>query len=101
MPSQFPTRDNDTGKLVDVTYFTTMEVADMFRLSARTVRRRCLEGAWPHMRISGTYWLNAEHVAAVVEILTHDPMRDGAHVPPRRLGILMDPDDVEGLGGVR
>jgi hypothetical protein len=99
MPTVFPTLDPETGELVDVTYWFAAEVAPRLHVSVRTLERRCQEGKWPHLKVVGTYYFSAAHVARIVDLLTVDPDRPGP--PPRRLGVVVDDDDQEGLGGVR
>jgi hypothetical protein len=90
--------DPATGELVDVTYYYASEAAPRLHVSVRTLERRCQEGKWPHLKVVGTYYFSAEHLARIVEIQTVDPDRLGP--PPRRLGVVLDDDDLDGLGGV-
>lgn len=99
MPTVFPTLDPETGDLVDTTYWFAAEVAPRLHVSVRTLERRCQEGVWPHLKVVGTYYFSAEDIARIVELQRVDP--DTPTRPPRRLGVVLDDDDVEGLGGAR
>lgn len=100
MPTVFPTLDDESGELVDVTYWFSAEVAPRLHVSVRTLERRCQEGKWPHLKVVGTYYFSAEDIARIVELQRVDPARD--HMPrPRRLGVVLPDDDVDGLGGAR
>lgn len=102
MPTVFPTLDEETGELVDVTYWFSAEVAPRLHVSVRTLERRCQEGKWPHLKVVGTYYFSAEDIARIVELQRVDPARDHRHSHHRpRLGVVLDDDDVEGLGGAR
>lgn len=97
MPISFPHRDPSTGQLIDVEYFTPDEVAHMIHVARDTVRRNCAMDRWPHLRVQRRYFMNAEHIARVVEIMTHDPDQIPLWEGPPRLGVAVDLDDVEGV----
>lgn len=107
MPTHFPTMDNDTGELVDVTYYYASEAATRLHVTVRTLQRRCQQGRWPHLKVSGTYYFSAAHIAAIVRIQTLDVHQVNGHTTgaqppsPPRLGVVMDNDELDGLGGVR
>jgi hypothetical protein len=89
--------DPDTGELVEITYYFAAEAAPKLHVSVRTLERRCQERKWPHLKVAGRYYFSAAHVSAIVALLTVDP----TDPPPRRLGVVLDDDDLDGLGGVR
>jgi len=99
MPTSFPTMDPTTGELVDTTYYFSAEAAPRLHVSVRTLERRCQRKEWPHLKVAGTYYFSAAHLARIVELQTHNP--DDLTPPPRRLGVVLDDDDLDGLGGVR
>jgi hypothetical protein len=94
MPISFPHRD-DTGHLIDVDYFTPEEVAHRLHVSREVVRRNCFTDRWPHLRVQRRYYMNAEQIGRVLEIMTHDPDTIPNWTPI--LGVAVDPDDVEGV----
>ena len=102
MPTSFPTLDPDSGELVDTTYWFAAEVAPRLHVSVRTLERRCQQKKWPCLKVAGTYYFSAADIAAIVDLqrVVPDPP-DQAQPPPRRLGVVMDDDDLDGLGGVR
>jgi hypothetical protein len=92
-----------TGELVPTDYYNVGEVAEMLHVSHSTVRRRILEGDWPHLTIAQGHYLNAEMVADVVAMHTSRPNavdKVAADPPPAlspRLGTPVDPEDLEGF----
>ena len=97
MPETFPHRNDETGELIDVTYYTPAEIAKMLHISRRQVWANCASGRWPHLRMQRRYFLNAEQVNRVIEILTHDPDELPEWEPPRSLGVVINPDEIEGV----
>jgi hypothetical protein len=96
--------DPETGELVDTTYYFAAETAPLLHVSVRTLERRCQRKEWPHLKVAGTLYFSAAHIVRIVELQTVDPDPvdpDLAQPPPRRLGVVMDDDDLDGLGGVR
>lgn len=83
-----PTRaDSDSG-LVDVEYFDATEVAKRLGVTPRTVQRHTTGhmGDWPHVKVWRSPYLSEDHIARVVELLTHDPDRISEGQRPARLG---------------
>jgi hypothetical protein len=97
---RIPTRTPD-GDLVEVEYFDAEEVAQQLGgIKPRTVQRHTTGtiGDWPHIKLRRSPYLSAEHLARVVELLTHDPDRipDQADRPPR-LGVACTTDQLEDI----
>lgn len=102
MPVAYPSKDPETGELTEVDYFTVGEVAEMFHVSQATVRRRIKAGEWVVFEpVAGAYYMSPDHVAAVVESMTHTVGPPPPDVPeggkPPRLGVPVDPTDLEGI----
>lgn len=99
-----PHRDPDNpDDLVQVTYWDAEAVADMFGMSTNAVRARCRRHTWPHLPLPGRsdrrrYWFNAAHIDEIRQRLNVDA-DEAAHLPqPVRLGLIVDPDDLEAIG---
>lgn len=97
MPTLFPHKDPATGELTDVTYYSAGEVAARIHVSSRTVWRQCAAARWPHIRVAGRYYLNADHIERVIELMTVDPDQIPTWEPNRALGVVVDGDDIEGV----
>lgn len=84
-----PTRSDAVAGLVDVEYFDATEVAQRLGLTARTVQRHTTGhiGDWPHVKVWRSPYLSEDHIARVVELLTHDPDRIAEGDRPARLGV--------------
>jgi hypothetical protein len=102
MPHSFPVLDPETGGLVMTDHWTLAEVADMFGLSVTTARRRVRQGEWTVWEpIQGAYFMTAEHIAEAKERATHHaapPTPTVPEAPPPRLGVPVNPCDMEGMG---
>ena len=98
MPIAFPHMGDD-GKPYDVTYYSAKEAAPKLHVAQATLRAKLRRGEWPHLVVSGRYYLSDAHLARIVEILTVDPDELGAWHDPdeRRLGVVADPDESEGV----
>ena len=98
MPLEFPHTDAD-GKPYSVTYYTAGESAPRLHVAHATLREQCKRGHWPHLRIGGRIYLSDAHLARIVEMLTVDPDEIGTawREDERRLGIVSDRDDSEGV----
>lgn len=99
MPMEFPHVDAD-GKPFFVTYWTVEEAASRLHISRPTLREKLRRGAWPHLHMSGRYYLSDVHLARIVEMLTVDPDEIGTAwrrgEDDRRLGLVADEDESEG-----
>lgn len=100
MPISFPSLGPD-GQPVEVTYYSVEEASTRLHVSRPTLRAKLRRGLWPHLNMSGRYYMSDAHLARVVEILTHDPDEIGMswREDERRLGLVADDDVAE--GGVR
>ena len=100
MPTPYPVLDPDSGTLVEVDHYSVGEFADMFHMSATTVRRRIRAGEWVVFEpLPGVYMFTAEQVAAARAAMTHrvEPPRPDLPEAPRRLGVPVDDSDMEGI----
>ena len=97
MPVYFPEKDPATGELIDVPYWTPRELAGRLHISPRAIWRNCAAGRWPHIKVQGRYYLNADDVTRVVELLRYEPDEIPRWEPQRSLGIVLSDDDVEGV----
>lgn len=97
LPINFPSLDAD-GRPIEVTYYTVDEASIRLHVSRHTLRARLRRGAWPHLFISGRYYLSDAHLARVVEMLTVDPDEIGMswRADERSLGVVVDADIAEG-----
>lgn len=102
MPIEFPHVDID-GKPYGVAYYSVEEAASRLHVSRPTLRNKLRRGLWPHLNMSGRYYLSDAQLARIVEILTVDPDELGTEwrrgEDDRRLGLVVDDDEAE--GGVR
>lgn len=101
MPTDFPVLDPDSGTLVPVPHWTIGEVAAMFGISLSTARRRVKEGEWSTWEpMAGVHWMTAEQIAEARERRLHPaapPPPPDLPEAPRRLGTVVDPEDLEGI----
>jgi hypothetical protein len=100
MPIPFPSRDPEGGPTVQEDYWTVDELADMFHMSAATVRRRIRSGEWEVFEpVARTYYMNAAQVAAAMAAMTHRVEPDPPDLPeaPTRLGVPVADTDLEGI----
>lgn len=96
MPITFPTLDENTGELREVTYYYMHEAAALLHVRRATLSANLRDGTWPSLNIGSHYYMSAAHVARVVEIESHDP---DDMPPPPKLGTVVDDDD--DIAGVR
>lgn len=98
MPVSFPVLNPSTGQLDSQDFFTVGEVAELLHMSHSTVRRRIKSGRWPYFApVPGAFYLSAQDVGYVVELLHHhpDPGPCDGHDTPPRLGIPLSDSDLE------
>lgn len=106
MPVTYTEWDEETSTWVEVPYYSVAEVADMWRMSESTVRRRMKTGGWEVFTPLGTdrmgvHLMNPKQIAAALDTMKgpigngHDP--DIAEGGPARLGVPVDPADLEGF----
>jgi hypothetical protein len=101
MPIQFPYRDPETGEWSDVDYYTAAEVAQKLHVSRDAVWKHCASGEWPHMRVLRRYFLNADQIGRVIDLMTVDPQQVPLWEPVHSLGMVLDPDDDDDTAGAR
>jgi hypothetical protein len=94
-----PTRRTPDGELEPVTYYDAREVAARLGYAPKTIRVHTtgVKGDWPHIKLVRSPYLSDEHIARVVELLTHDPDRISEGDRPARLGIGCTTNDLEDI----
>lgn len=101
MPHVFPVLNPETGQLEQVDHFNLTEVAAMFAISVSTARRRVKSGEWTVWEpIPGVFWMTAEHIAEARERRLRraaPPLPTAPEAGPPRLGVPVDPHDLEGM----
>jgi hypothetical protein len=85
MPEIFPTYDPETRQIVDVSYFTLTEIAEMLHLHRQTAKNMIEAEDWPRLVIAKKIYVAADDFGRAL-----DGMRRG--------GIPDDPDDAPRLG---
>jgi hypothetical protein len=100
MPTAYPVYDPDSGTLVEVDHYSVGEFAAMFHMSPATVRRRIKAGEWTVFEpLPGVYMFTPEQVAEARAGMTHrvEPPPPDLPKAPTRLGVPVDPTDLEGI----
>jgi hypothetical protein len=100
MPTSFNLPDPETGELRPVDHFHVTDVARMLHTNRDWLRKQCDAGVFPHLHIGARYYFTAAHVARIYELMTFDGLAmltDELDAPPSRLGVVVDPDDIEGV----
>lgn len=99
MSIHLPTRQTDDGPLEDVEYFDATEVAARIGMTPQTVRRHTtgVIGDWPYLKLARSPYMTEEHIARVIELLTHDPDQISEGDRPARLGIPCSDRDLEDI----
>lgn len=95
MPISFPERDPETNRLTDREYLTPTELAARLHVTPRTVWAHAHADEWPHLRLGRRYYFGATDVEAIIELHRRGPV-DLPRARPR-LGVVIDPDDIEGV----
>jgi hypothetical protein len=88
------------GELAEVTYYDAEEVGrKLGGLTPRTVQRHTTGkfGDWPHIKVWRSPYLSDEHIARVVELLTHNPDAIPEGDRPARLGIALTTNQLEDI----
>jgi len=95
MPEIFQRRD-ENGDLRPVEFLSVLEIAEMFRCSESYVRKQLRLHRWPAFRIAGRYWFAPEHIEAIYAAQETETDQVVYSDPPR-IGLLIDPEDEEGV----
>jgi hypothetical protein len=104
MPIFFPSLGKD-GKPDNVRYWSVDEAAPKLHVGRMTLREKCRRNQWPHLRVTGRYFLSDEHLARIVEMNTVNPDLPGPDdfppPPGSRPRLVIDDDPDEAEGGVK
>lgn len=75
----------------DETIYTAEEVARIFRVSVRTVWKKCRDRKWPHMKMGNLYRFTSDDLADIRDLMRpvmvrplqkqYRPIRDGKRIP--------------------
>lgn len=97
MPVSYPHYDPETDRLVDHTYYTVSEVADLLHLSPSTVRQRIRDGVYDALKTGHGSFMDAAMIGEAVRLMRTNGAGLDLDLEPPTIGRPVSDPDTESV----